>query len=221
MHIMHSSIWSARLCHAFSMHAPVVLWLKCFSQCPQASCRNVWDEGRCRELGFRGIQDDALHLCGTFACKDNSWSSESKCADMHAISMTSCACNSFCTTKGILNENVFLQVMDDDHVADLAQWVVESSSAGESETTSKRFATANTMLTAVNPSSKFLWPHLPRSNKYPPPPLIFTEVLLAEKVKVARRFAVQCNAMQRVSMAWQWTFLTSKSSLKPKMLIVK
>jgi len=48
-----------------------------------------------------------------------------------------------------------MQVLGDDHVADLAQWVVESSSAGESEATSKRFATANTMLTAVPPPSLY------------------------------------------------------------------
>ena len=43
-----------------------------------------------------------------------------------------------------------MQVMEDDHVADLGQWILESSSAGQSDTALKQFATANTIFPAVS-----------------------------------------------------------------------
>ena len=43
-----------------------------------------------------------------------------------------------------------MQVMEDDHVADLGQWILESSSAGQSNTALKQFATANTIFPAVS-----------------------------------------------------------------------
>ena len=42
-----------------------------------------------------------------------------------------------------------MQVIEDDHVADLGQWILESSSAGQSDTALKQFATANTLFPAV------------------------------------------------------------------------
>lgn len=43
--------------------------------------------------------------------------------------------------------------MEDDHICDLTQWLVESSSSGQSEHTLKQFAATNTLLIAVRDSN--------------------------------------------------------------------